>query len=502
MAQQQELFFETERWGKFELELHGPADGEGQAALRDVKLAARFQYRHRIVEVNGFYDGDGCYRIRFMPDTEGEWHFETVSNATELDSLRGRLQCTPPLPGNRGPVRVDRHIHFAYADGTPYAPFGTTCYVWNHQSEQLQAETLASLEAAGAFNKIRMCVFPKHYDYNLQEPELFPFAGSLQKGFDLDNFNPVFWRQLERRIEDLQRLGIEVDLILFHPYDRWGFAGMTPEQDDRYLRYALARLSAYRNIWWSLANEFDLLETHLKTKTMPDWDRFFRIIQEEDPYQHLRSIHNWHHPGLHYRSNLHWYDHGKPWVTHASIQHHDLNFVKEWIALYKKPIVVDECRYEGNLNHGWGNITGQAMVECFWRGAVQGGYVTHGETFWQEDEVIWWSHGGKLHGESPERIRFLRTIIEAAPQLGPVSADFEWDTAFGGVDDHYYLIYFGASQPIYRMLNLPDGIRFSIELIDTWEMTIKPLEGDYEGRCRVELPGKSYQALRIHKINE
>jgi hypothetical protein len=83
-----------------------------------------------------------------------------------------------------------------------------------------------------------------------------------------------------------------------------------------------------------------------------------------------------------------------------------------------------------------------------------------------------------------------------------VSADFEWDTAFGGVDDHYYLIYFGASQPIYRMLNLPDGIRFSIELIDTWEMTIKPLEGDYEGRCRVELPGKSYQALRIHKINE
>jgi hypothetical protein len=28
MAQQQELFFETERWGKFELELHGPADGE------------------------------------------------------------------------------------------------------------------------------------------------------------------------------------------------------------------------------------------------------------------------------------------------------------------------------------------------------------------------------------------------------------------------------------------------------------------------------------------
>ena len=33
---------------------------------------------------------------------------------------------------------------------------------------------------------------------------------------------------------------------------------------------------AYRNVWWSLANEYDLM----RTKTMADWDRFFRIVQE------------------------------------------------------------------------------------------------------------------------------------------------------------------------------------------------------------------------------
>ena len=27
--------------------------------------------------------------------------------------------------------------------------------------------------------------------------------------------------------------------------------------DDRYLRYVVARLAAYRNVWWSLANEYD-----------------------------------------------------------------------------------------------------------------------------------------------------------------------------------------------------------------------------------------------------
>ena len=79
--------------------------------------------------------------------------------------------------------------------------------------------------------------------------------------------------------------------------------------NDFYLRYAIARLSAYRNVWWSIANEYDLV----RTKTLSDWDRFFRIVQAEDPYSHLRSIH-------HSRVI---YDHSKPWCTHASLQSYD-----------------------------------------------------------------------------------------------------------------------------------------------------------------------------------
>lgn len=47
-------------------------------------------------------------------------------------------------------------------------------------------------------------------------------------------------------------MGIEADLIVMHPYDRWGFAQMTKEQDALYWKYVLARFSAYRNMWWSL----------------------------------------------------------------------------------------------------------------------------------------------------------------------------------------------------------------------------------------------------------
>ena len=61
----------------------------------------------------------------------------------------------------------------------------------------------------------------------------------------------------------LMNLGIEADLIVMHPYDRWGFSMMKAEDDNRYWKYVLARFSAYRNVWWSLANEYDLM--HEKT---------------------------------------------------------------------------------------------------------------------------------------------------------------------------------------------------------------------------------------------
>ena len=52
---------------------------------------------------------------------------------------------------------------------------------------------------------------------------------------------------------------------------------------------------------------------------------------------------------------------------------------------------------------------------------------------------------------------------------------------------------------IIKPLNLPEGQAFKIEIIDTWEITITPLDGTLEGNCSVDLPGKPYTALRIQK---
>lgn len=463
------------------------------------RLAARFSCGDRQYRVSGFYNDGGEFKLRFMPDREGRWTFITESNLPELDGLTGELECVAPASDATGPVRVADGRHFRHANGEPYYPFGTTAYVWNYQAPEIQQQTLDTL-AAGPFNKLRMCVFPKHYTYNFAEPRRFPFPGNIREGFDFTRFDCAFFAELEQQIDSLQALGIEVDLILFHPYDRWGFANLERSVDHRYIRYVVARLASFSNVWWSLANEFDLL----KTKPMAFWDGIFELIGHEDPWHHLLSIHNWHNPPLHYTSNAHWYDHRNSLVTHASIQHHDLNFIPGWLEHFDKPVVIDECRYEGNVDLGWGNISAQKMVELFWTGVCKGGYVTHGESYLSDDDIIWWSHGGRLKGDSAPRIAFLRGIIEQGrpKRLTPFvrTQDSHWDAAIGFMDDDYWLIYFGDSQPQFKLMTmLPDGVDYRVDIIDTWAMTITPLGRTLRAGERLTLPGRPGIALRLQK---
>jgi len=478
----------AERWGVFEIELQGPKHGN---PFVDVELGAEFSREGRSVRAAGFYDGDGVYRIRFMPDAEGEWTYRTTSNARSLDGIEGRFSAAAASEGNHGPVRVKNTFHFAYEDGTTYLPFGTTCYVWNHQGEELEERTLKTL-ASSSFNKMRMCVFPKSYLFNENEPVYYPYEGSLESGWDYKRFNPAFFRHLERRIQDLGRLGVEADLILFHAYDRWGFSEMGRAADDRYLRYVTARLAAFRNVWWSLANEYDLMWQ----KEEEDWERFGSLVTGNDPYGHLTSIHNC---GP-------FYDHGRPWITHSSIQRQDVyrtsEYTDEWRKEWNKPVVIDECAYEGNIGIGWGNIPGEEMTRRFWEGAVRGGYVGHGETYVDPDDILWWSKGGELRGTSPERIAFLRRIQEEGPAEGwnPVKASgFDWDVPVAGTVGEYLIYYFGFNQPAYRDFNLRAGDRYTVDVIDTWNMTVDRLDGTFEGSFRVELPGRQYIAVRLIK---
>ncbi|MFJ6283571.1 DUF5605 domain-containing protein [Pseudarthrobacter oxydans] len=472
------------KWSAFEIELNGPGHGN---PFTDVDLSANFSSNGSSFTVPGFYDGEGTYRIRLLVPESGTWSFTTASNARSLNGISGSFEAGAAT--SLGVVRVVKQFHFAYDDGTPHVPLGTTSYAWTHQGDDLEQETLRSL-ANGPFNKMRMCVFPKSYLFNENEPEIYPYEGSVDRGFDYLRPNPAFWAHLERRIDQLEELGIEADLILFHAYDRWGFSTMGPDADDLFVKYAVARLASKRNIWWSLANEYDLLFD----KNTEDWERFADIVTANDPNGHLLSIHNC----------REFYDHSRPWVTHCSIQRRDIyktaEMTTEWRAQYGKPVVIDECAYEGNIDQGWGNITGEEMTRRFWEGAIRGGYVGHGETYMDPNDVLWWAKGGSFKGTSPDRIGFLRRIISEAPggRLEPLEG--HWDVISAGLEDEHELIYFGFFQPTYRRFVKPQDITFEIDVIDTWNMTVETLPGTFQGRFRIDLPGRQYIAVRLRAV--
>ena len=476
---------DVEQWGVWEMSLDGPRDGN---PYLDVQASATFHQNEQRLVVPAFYDGEGVYKLRFSPPKQGQWQYETQSDRPELNSKSGSFTAGAPAEENHGPIQVFKTFYLRYADGTGYHQFGTTCYAWIHQRGQLQQQTLKTL-AASPFNKIRFCVFPKSYAYNRNEPELFAFQKKAGGTFDFDRPDPAFWRHLERRILDLQRLGIQADLILWHPYDRWGFADMSDPQDDRYLRYCIARLSAFRNVWWSLANEFDFMtdrpKNHRGNKQMDDWDRFFQILQNEDPHHRMRGIHN----------GRVWYDHTRPWVTHASLQTSDMAAGVRFREKYQKPVIYDECKYEGNVPQGWGNLDAKTMTQRFWLGTMGGCYVGHGETYLHPEDILWWSKGGVLHGESPRRIQWLKDLMAAAPpfnELQPLGDDQgRYLLAKPG---EYYLLY--CTGPSAQTIQLAGERPYKVDRIDPWEMTALPRGTAAPGEYRVQ-PAKADLAYRF-----
>ncbi len=497
------------RWSMTEIRCVGPVEGN---PFTDCWIRGIFTGKEESVTVEGFYDGDGIYCVRFMPSFEGTYSFLLQSNFS-MQEYEGTFLVTKQEKNNHGLVRVHNTYHFAYEDGTPYYSIGTTCYVWELQSEEQIEQTLKVLSES-AFNKIRFCIFPKHYAYNLGEPRDYPYEGTPMDSsvltvenfneyngkaagndWDLYRFNPAYFRHIESCIVRLQELGIEADLILMHPYDRWGFSCMEAAANDHYLTYITARFSAYRNVWWSLANEYDLLTA----KNLKDWEHYAELICQKDPYQHLRSIHNC----------IHFYDHTRPWITHCSIQRQDLyktaELTNEWRERYKKPVVLDEIAYEGNIQYGWGNITAQEMVRRFWEAVCRGGYAGHGETFLNEKDILWWSHGSQLLGESHKRFRFLHDIMLEVPGTGLRRYErTAWDEVCAvpeeiGKGDSFFLFYYSFMQPSFREFDLPSEKEYEVFVLDTWNMT-KECVGRKKGKFKVALPGKQYMAVMLKEV--
>jgi hypothetical protein len=493
----------VEKWDVFEIELKGKKEGN---PFKDLMLSAIFSKNDSTILVKGFYDGEGVYRIRFMPTLTGEWSYVTQSNERILNNKKGKFTCIEPSDKNYGPVQVADQYHFRYANGNSYNCFGTTTYDWINQPEALKLQTIETLKNS-PFNKNRMLIFPKSLFCNETEPQMYPFplvkTGSskyanhwehpdlkIEWEFDWEHFNVDFFRNLDSCVYQLREIGVEADIILLHPYDRWGFAQMSREQDIFFIDYVMARLGAFRNVWWSLSNEYD----YMAYKTVEDWNYYGEYLMKNDPWHHLIGIHN----------GPHFFDHTKPFISHLSVQSYSFD-IEKWNKEYGKPVVIDEMGYEGTMDGDWGVLSGLEMTHRFWEVMMKSGYAGHSEAFHNPEDIYWWNKGGTCKGESMPRIDFLRKIIESGPETGIVSKTYPaivtgvsaWKT------DSWILGYFGRNQPSFTRMQLPENKTYHLYYIDIWHMTITKANDVIKTNkeaTTVPLAAKPYSAILLSDI--
>jgi len=410
---------QTEQWNVFEIKLESSRDFVNP--FTEVRLQAYFQKDQQRKRVLGFYDGGSSWKIRFMPEETGTYHFKISSNHEQFNGLEGTFECSPAQEGNHGPVRVNGK-HFNYEDGTPFFVMGTTAYAWTYRPEEIRKQTLESFSKYG-FNKIRMLVFPKYMagedvvvDVSY-DPPVFPFAG-VSNEFDFQMLLPEYFQNYESRVKELLELGIEADVILFHPYDCWGIdQGMQQEDNLLYVQYMVARLSAFRNVWWSLGNEYNISQTidgkFRVGMDRKDWDLVGAFIKANDPHKHLISNHN-----IPFGDPLGGIYPDRDWLTHVSYQHPDTyTLMLELQRTYNKPVINDEYQYEGNIKYDWGNSDAKTTVFRHWLSVMAGGYASHGEVYEVNgnNKDLFWSYGGTFTGESAPRLKFMKQILESLP---------------------------------------------------------------------------------------
>ena len=104
----------------FELQFAGEAL---TADYADIPLVAEFTCSGESKTVKGFYDGEGRYIVRFLPEKTGEYSWK-VTGAVNAE---GHETCEAADGVHHGLVKaVD--THFEYEDGKLFTPFGTTVY--------------------------------------------------------------------------------------------------------------------------------------------------------------------------------------------------------------------------------------------------------------------------------------------------------------------------------------------------------------------------------------
>jgi hypothetical protein len=278
----------------------------------NVEVAARFTGPGGVTkDVRGFWDGGLTFKVRFAPTARGEWTYTITSKPADAGlAAEGAFTVTAPLPGGHGFLRRDTEFptSFVFDDGTRFFMVGTTYYdiLLNARAGDAWKESVTNITHSG-MNKVRMHLHPGDGGGRSHYAASEPFVNG-----DPDRLDLAHWQAADRVVAFMAEHGVLADLIVF-PYRREQQAVASFSQDERYLRYVLARYGAFTNVIWCLVNEWNY-------SVLPQdyWNRMGRLLRDEDPWSQdggrPRAL------SIHQQTRPDWNFAGETWPSHAIVQ--------------------------------------------------------------------------------------------------------------------------------------------------------------------------------------
>ena len=289
----------------------------GDAPLVEVRVIATFTAPSGSVSaVEGFFDGDGTWRVRFNPGETGVWHYRIVSAPPNPDlAQEGSFTVAPAetalqARGFRRPPPREAW-GFRYEDGEPVFIFGDTVYhlfAMAHMGEDAFGQVDAFLErrAAQGFNLLRIRVPVSRFHHpdgssDWQTKPVWPWGGGEQMP-RFDQVNLAYFRTVDAVMARCEELGIGVELIV----EAWGnefpFNSrqiFTAEWEELWFRYLVARYDAYRSLaMWQLHNEYEYYPNGDwnypgATRICDRWAiRIGHLVRTLAPHGHIVAVHN------------------------------------------------------------------------------------------------------------------------------------------------------------------------------------------------------------------
>ena len=384
--------------------------------------------------VDGFCDSaDGSvFRIRFMPSSPGDYTYSVAYRQGSFEMThKGAFRASDGH--RRGPVRVDSKYpwHFIWeGTGEHYFFNGTTAFWLMGWREERTIDYCIERLIGLKINRMRVLLAGAANIY-WGEPVmtgdnftyfLRPWVAEAPQSFDhpgidFARFNVPYWQKWERMLRFARDRNVIISVIQdISTHKAQPVAGS--EDERRYLRYAVARLSAFSNITWDLGDDLDSFRDEKwahETGT---------LIESWDPYRHLASSHPVH------REHQ---DRASDWFGFTSIQNwsrsqHALMLEERQIQMKTGRIIPQANEEYGYEDHypRWApqpdGDSAETLRQVAWDIAMAGAYGTAGESCRRGTNIWPDTGGGWINGRGDDTM----VMLKGYEHMVDFFTSFEW----------------------------------------------------------------------------